>query len=120
MLKINSKFEYEKAREELERLIKIVGNNYDFNNPDFLKMDKLSDVIADYEDENYPVGKPTLIEIIKLRMFETGLNQKQLAERLEVPSSRISEYLKGKRDITLEVAKKLKHQLNIDADIILQ
>jgi HTH-type transcriptional regulator/antitoxin HigA len=53
-------------------------------------------------------------------MFEMGLNQKQLAEKLGVPNSRISEYLKGKRDITLEVAKKLKNQLNIDADIILQ
>ncbi len=55
MLKIDSKYEYEKASEELERLIKIVGNNYDYNNPDFLKMDKLSDLIADYEDENYPI-----------------------------------------------------------------
>ncbi|WP_375579985.1 helix-turn-helix domain-containing protein [Marivirga tractuosa] len=120
MLKIKSKSEYDKANEELERLIKKVGNDFNFNNPDFLKMDKLSDLIADYEDEHYPIRKPSLVEIIKLRMFELGLNQKQLAEKLEVPSSRISEYLKGKRDITLEVAKKLKTQLNIDADIILQ
>jgi HTH-type transcriptional regulator/antitoxin HigA len=120
MLKIKSKSEYEKASEELEKLIKKVGDKFDFNNPDFLKMDKLSDLIADYEDENYPINKPYLIDIIKLRMFEMGLNQKQLAEKLGVPNSRISEYLKGKRDITLEVAKKLKNQLNIDADIILQ
>ncbi|MGM0581657.1 MAG: helix-turn-helix domain-containing protein [Bacteroidota bacterium] len=120
MLRIKSESEYDKANKELERLIKKVGNNFDFNNPDFLKMDKLSDLIADYEDENYPISKPSLVEIIKLRMFELGLNQKQLAEKLEIPSSRISEYLKGKRDITLEVAKKLKNQLNIDADIILQ
>ena len=29
----------------------------------------LSNLVADYEDEHYPIHKPTLIEILKLRMF---------------------------------------------------
>ncbi|MDH5398415.1 MAG: helix-turn-helix domain-containing protein [Cyclobacteriaceae bacterium] len=35
-------------------------------------------------------------------------------------TSRVSEYLNGKREITLDVAPKLHKQLDIDADIILQ
>lgn len=120
MLKIETKYDYEQANQELEHLIKLVGNNYDFNSPEFLKLDELSDLIAAYEQENAPRKKPCLIETIKERMFEMGLDQKQLAEKLGVPRSRISGYLKGKRDITLEVAKKLKNKLGIDSDIILQ
>lgn len=53
-------------------------------------------------------------------MYEMGLKQSDLALKLGVPSTRISEYLRAKRDITLEVAPKLHSQLNIDGDIILQ
>jgi len=53
-------------------------------------------------------------------VFEKGLKQSDLAETLGIPKSRISEYLRGKRDITIEVARKLHRQLDIDGDIILQ
>jgi len=53
-------------------------------------------------------------------MFEMKLKQKDLAVLLETSTSRISEYLNGKRDITIEIARKLNKQLNIDSDIILQ
>ena len=53
-------------------------------------------------------------------MEERGLKQKDLAVILNTTTSRISEYIKGKREITLQVAKQLHLQLNIDADIILQ
>ena len=52
-------------------------------------------------------------------MYEMGLKQDDLAQLLEVPKSRVSEYLRGKRDITLEVARKLHSKLQIDSDIIL-
>ena len=53
-------------------------------------------------------------------MFEMKLKQKDLAEILETSTSRISEYLNGKRDITIQIARALHKNLNIDSDIILQ
>ena len=53
-------------------------------------------------------------EVIELRMFEMKLKQKDLAELLETSTSRISEYLNGKRDITIEIARSLHKKLNID------
>ena len=53
-------------------------------------------------------------------MFEMNLKQKDLATLLETPASRISEYLKGKRDINLDIARALHNKLDIDSDIILQ
>lgn len=79
-----------------------------------------SDIVEAYEQEHFPIGLPPLIDVIKLRMFELNLKQKDLATMLEVPPARISEYLNGRREITLDVARKLHKMLNIDADIILQ
>jgi HTH-type transcriptional regulator/antitoxin HigA len=39
----------------------------------------LSDLVADYEEANYAVPKPTLVEVLKIRMVEMELNQKLLS-----------------------------------------
>ena len=49
-----------------------------------------------------------------------NLKRKDLAILLNTSASRITEYLTGKREITLGVAKSLHQKLNIDSDIILQ
>lgn len=82
-------------------------------------MDRLSDLVADYEDEHYHIKMSSLIDVIKLRMYEMGMKQDGLAKLLGVSKSRISEYLNGKREITLDIARKLHNQLKIDGDIIL-
>ena len=66
------------------------------------------------------VGYKQVSTVIELRMFEMKLKQKDLAEILETSTSRISEYLNGKRDITIQIARALHKNLNIDSDIILQ
>lgn len=120
MKSIETEAQYQEVQNKVEILLKKLNGDFDYNNPDFVMMDRLSDLIADYEDIHYAIETPPLIDVIKLKMYELGLKQSDLAAKLDVPTSRVSEYLKGKREITLEVAKKLHHQLNIDGDIILQ
>lgn len=115
-----TKAEYDKYVLRIEELLKTVGNDTPTANREFKELDELSDLVADYEERYFPVNPPALMEVVKLRMKERGLNQKDLAKLLGVTASRVSEYIQGKRDITLNVAKRLHHQLNIDADIILQ
>jgi HTH-type transcriptional regulator/antitoxin HigA len=112
--------EYEKHLSRIEELLQVVGNDTPTTDPAFIELDKLSDLVAEYEEEHLPVPIPGLVDVIRLRMSEMGLNQKQLAELLGTPATRVSEYLKGKREITLDVARSLHKKLNIDADIILQ
>ncbi|MEQ8474424.1 MAG: helix-turn-helix domain-containing protein [Marinoscillum sp.] len=115
-----SQQEYKKHLTRIDELLQVVGNDTPLTDPAFIELNELSDLVADYEEVYHPVSKPGLIDVIRLRMTEMELNQKQLADLLETPTSRISEYLKGKRDITLDVARRLHQRLNIDADIILQ
>ena len=84
-----------------------------------MDLDLLSSLVADYEEVYYPIDKPTLIDVLKLRMFELGLTQLKLSELLDVSPSRISEYLTGKSEPTLRVARDMCRKLNIDADIVL-
>lgn len=112
--------EYVEASIRLEMLLKEVDNDLDEDSPQMKELVKVSDIIEQYEETHFPMGLPTLIEMIELRMFEMGLKRKDLAILLDTSASRISDYLNGKREITLNVAKALHQKLNIDSDIILQ
>ncbi len=120
MKTVDTSEQYEEALQKIEVLLAKVGDNQSYDNPDFVMLDRISDLVADYEDKFVKIALPTLMDVIKLRMYEIGLKQTDLAKILGVPKTRISEYLSGKRDITLVVAKKLHYKLNIDGDIILQ
>ncbi len=112
--------EYKNALERIEALLKVVNDNTPEDSPERQELVYLSDLIENYEEDHYPVGTPTLEEVIELRMFEMKLKQKDLAFLLNTSSSRISEYLNGKRDITMEIARAMYKKLNIDPEIILQ
>ena len=115
-----SESEYKKAQERIEELLLLVDDNTPKGDTNLQELVTLSDLVENYETEHNPIGTPSLKDVIELRMFENKLKQKDLALLLETSTSRISEYLNGKRDITIEIARALHKKLNIDSDIILQ
>lgn len=119
MASIKTEKQYEKALERIEELLRLVGNDTPADDKDFVELDLLSDLVAEYEELNFPVAQPSLPAVIRLRMAEMGITQKKLAQLLNVSPSRVSEYMTGKSEPTLKVARLLYHKLNIDADIIL-
>jgi HTH-type transcriptional regulator / antitoxin HigA len=119
MTRITTEIQYDKAVQRIEELLQVVGNDTPKDDKNFVELDLLSDLVAEYEEQYYPVSQPTLREIIRLRMAEMGITQKKLAGILQVSPSRISEYLSGKSEPTLKVARRLRSELGIDADIIL-
>lgn len=112
--------QYLKANLRFEKLIDLVDDNTPLDDPLALEFMEVSNIIEQYEEIHFLIGLPTLQEMIELRMFEMGLKRKDLAFLLNTSASRISDYLNGKREITLNVAKALHQKLNIDSDIILQ
>lgn len=79
----------------------------------------LSDLVADYEETVERIKAPKLVEAMKLRMYERGLNQKRLAELLGVSTSRVCEYLTGKSEPPLKTVKDISQKLDIDPAIVL-
>lgn len=119
MRTIQTKTEYKALCDRIKELLAVVDNNTPTDHKDFIELDLLSDLVASYEELHEPVEVPTLIETIKLRMYERGLNQKNLSELLGVSTSRVSEYLTGKGEPPLKVARIISKKLDIDPTIVL-
>lgn len=116
---IQTEKEYNAIVERIEELLKYPENIENTDVKGYIELNVLADLVAKYEERTFPVKKPSLVEVIKLRMYERGLNQKQLSELLSISTSRISEYLTGKSEPPLKVARDISLKLNIEASIVL-
>lgn len=119
MTQIENEVQYRSAMERIEELLKVVTDATPASDRNSVELVLLSNLVADYEDAHYPVRKPTLIEVLKLRMFEMGLNQRTLAAKLGMNQSKISEILSGKCEPTLKQAKIMVTELNISPATVL-
>ena len=112
--------DYKLKSKRLEELLMEFTVNGHLSKPKSLELDLLSDQIQEYEEKHFPFKVESLQEMIELRMYQRKLKQKDLAVILGTTPSRISEILRGKRNITIDLAKGLYHKLNIDPKLILQ
>jgi len=119
MAQIKSEAAYRAAMKRIEELLPLVNDNTPEDDPNYLELDMISDMVEEYEDIHYPIGKPTLIDIIKLRLYEMGITQSKLAEMLGLSNARVSEILNGKSEPSLRIGRELSRQLNIDPAVVL-
>ena len=117
---IETEIQYEAIMKRIDELLKVVTDDTPQTDKDFIELMLLSDMVEVYEEQHYPIATPSLADVIKLRMFEMNLTQAKLAELIGVSAPRISEYLSGKSEPTLQIAKNIHRKLNISASIILQ
>lgn len=96
-----------------------MNDNTPTDDPKDIELVLIFNLVGDYEDVHYPIGKPSLIEVLKLRMYEMGLTQAALAKKIGVSPSRICDYMSGKAEPTLQVGRRMSTELNIDPAIIL-
>ena len=119
MTKIENKVQYEWAIKRVEELLPLVDDNTPLDDPNSIELELLSNLVADYSDVHFAIGEPTLVDVLKLRMYEMGLTQKALSALIGVSPSRLSDYVSGKCEPTLKVAREMSRKLNIDANIVL-
>ena len=119
MTKIENEAQYLWAERRIEELLPLVNDDTPTDDPNSIELVLISSLAADYSDEHYAIGEPTLVDVIKLRMYEMGLTQANLGKMLNVSASRVSEILSGKCEPTLKVARAISVTLNIDANIVL-
>lgn len=119
MTKIENEKQYEWAVARVEELLPLVTDETPDSDPNYIELVLLSNLVADYSDENYSVGTPSLVDVIKLRMYEMGLTQAALAKLIGVSPSRVCDYLSGKTEPTLKVGRTISMKLNISPAIVL-
>ncbi|MFV8344225.1 helix-turn-helix domain-containing protein [Flavobacterium sp. XS2P39] len=88
------------------------------NTPEFDELDLLSILIKDYDDRHYSMPELDALEVIKIKMQEMGMKNKDL-EPIIGSKGHVSAILSGKREITLKMAQKLKNYFGIPAEAFL-
>lgn len=84
-----------------------------------VELSMMSDIVIAYEKEHYPIEKPTVAELIELSLEEKGMTQKQLANEIGISPSRINDYISGRSEPTLRIARLLCRILNIQPSAML-
>lgn len=105
--------QYEFALERVEELLPLVDDNTPVNDKKAVELTMMSDIVIAYEKEHYPIEKPTVAELIELSLEEKGMTQKQLAQEIGISPSRVNDYISGRSEPTLKVARLLCQILNI-------
>ena len=119
MTKIENEMQYQVTLKRVEELMLTLPEDTPADDPRMVELTLLGNLVADYDEEHYPIGKPSLIDVIKLRMYEMGLTQAALSKLLGINSSRICDYLSGNPEPTLLQARVISQRLNIDPAIVL-
>lgn len=75
-------------------------------------------LIKDYDERHYPLPGVDVLEVIKEKMQEKGIRNKDL-EPIIGSKSYVSSILSGRREITLKMAQRLKDYFHLPAEIFL-
>ncbi|WP_075319281.1 helix-turn-helix domain-containing protein [Bacteroides togonis] len=114
-----TKEQYDFAMERVEELLPLVDDNTPANDKNAVELSMMSDIVIAYEKEHYPIEKPTVAELIELSLEEKGMTQKQLAYEIGISPSRINDYISGRSEPTLRIARLLCRILNIQPSAML-
>ncbi|MCM1168854.1 MAG: helix-turn-helix domain-containing protein [Bacteroides sp.] len=114
-----TKKQYEYALNRVEELLPLVGEDTPANDSRALELTIVADVVRDYELQYHRIEKPTVGELISLSIEERGMTQKQLAAELGVSPSRVNDYIAGRSEPTLRIARALCTILGIAPAAIL-
>lgn len=122
---LKSKREYDEVMARIEKLLQKstqLGSFDKLSDVDRNTLADLSLIAEQYEDSIplMPMKTPeSLADMLRYKMYEKDLKQKQLASILGISEAFISGLLSGRRKLTIELAKKLHTKLDIDAHFLL-
>ncbi|MGL5683446.1 MAG: hypothetical protein ACRDDZ_10420 [Marinifilaceae bacterium] len=73
MTKIENEIQYKAAMQRIEELLTMVDENTPESDVSSVELVLLSNLAADYDEYHYPISKPSLTDVLKLRMYETNM-----------------------------------------------
>ena len=110
---IRTKKDYQAALRNIEALMDAKPNTVEGD-----ALEILSILVADYERRKHPIDPPNPIDAIKFRMEQRGWGLADLAPLLG-GRNRVSEVMRGKRKLTVQMIRRLHEDLAIPAHVLL-
>ena len=87
---MENKQQYNCAVNRVEELLPLVDDKTPKDDPHFIELELLSNMVADYSDKHFAIGEPSLSDVLKLRMEEMGLTLAKIAKLIGVSPIRMS------------------------------
>lgn len=114
-----TKAQYELAEKRIEELLPLVSDATPTTDPKSIELTIMSDIVEEYEQEHYPIAKPTPAELISMGLAEKHMTQKQLSEEIGISPSRVNAFVSGKSEPGLSVAGRICRILGIMPEAML-
>ena len=111
---IRTEEDYEAA---LSRIDDLMDSEPD--SPEGEELEVLVDLVELYESRHVPMGYPSPVAALEFRMEQGGLTAQDLVPFIG-SRAKVSEVLRGKRPITMPMARALHEHLGIPADVLLR
>ena len=125
--RITTPIEFELLTNHTDALIREATEGGYFSDPDesneyTKEITRLGKIGARYEDEflNLSIQRNPLVCEIEQTLKSRGLTQKKAAELVGVSEPAFSDVLRGKKRITMRMAKRLFTELHVDPQTIIQ
>ncbi len=112
---IRTKKQYESALAWVDNML---NRKVSTTSPDGEKLQVVLLLIRHYEDEHFQIPQPDPIDVIKLRMEELGLRNKDLVGKIG-SKGYVSSLLSRRKPLTLEIARIFHRELNIPAEVLI-
>ena len=85
---------------------------------DVARLQAQARLIAAYEQEKWPPHSPKAADTIRYLMDQHGLTRAEMVPLLGTPS-RVSEILRGRKELSLSMVQRLRARFQIPADLLL-
>ena len=105
--------QYKFAQSRVEALLPLVDDSTPLSDPKAVELVMMSDIVIDYEQEHFPIEKPSVAELIADGLKDSKITQKQLAEELGVSTTRVNDFVSGKSEPNLRIAGHICRFLHI-------
>jgi HTH-type transcriptional regulator/antitoxin HigA len=104
---------------ELARARALVDQLWDSDDPaDVARLQAQARLIAAYEESEWPRRPPRTADLIRHLMEQHGLTRADMVPILGTPS-RVSEVLRGRKELSMAMVQRLRARFHIPADLLL-
>jgi HTH-type transcriptional regulator/antitoxin HigA len=111
---IRSEDDLEAAQKVMDRLLAEAR----LSSGEAMYLDALSDLVAAYEDEHYPIEPASDAEILSHLMEAKGITQTELHRNTKIAKSTISEVLAGKKLFSRQMIRTLADYFGIPSSTL--
>lgn len=111
--------EYIFASKRIDTLLPLVTDKTPNDDPNYIELAIMTDVVWEYEEEHYPMDIPTPAALIEQAIIEKNMTQTQLASMIGVSKSRISNFVSGQSIPSLKLAGRICEVLGISPALML-